>query len=34
VIPAIPEKLLPRPDEAAFHKKLKELDDKVKEITK
>lgn len=34
VIPAIPEKLLAQPDEAAFQRKLKEIDDKVKEITK
>jgi hypothetical protein len=34
VIPAIPEKLLPQPDEATFQKKLKEIDDKVKEIQK
>jgi len=25
---------LPQPDEAVFQKKLKELDDKIKEITK
>lgn len=32
VIPSMPEKLLTAPDEAAFHKKLQEIEEKIKSI--
>jgi len=31
-IPVMPDKLLSPPDEAAFHKKLLEIEDKIKSI--
>jgi hypothetical protein len=34
VIPSIPEKQITAPDEAAFHKKQVEIDDKIKEVFK
>ena len=34
MIPEIPEKLLSQPDEAVFLEKLKEIDDKVNNMTK